>query len=84
MGYVRRGYSPLVVVIFAVVGWWMPWTIDGAERSAASPGEKAQTSLFGIQAEGAKFADLIRDVTAKVAASGSFDPANPARRRPWK
>ncbi|MCX5682644.1 MAG: hydrogenase iron-sulfur subunit [Planctomycetota bacterium] len=35
-------------------------------------------------AEGAKFADLIRDVTAKVAASGSFDPANPARRRPWK
>ena len=59
MGYVRRGYSPLVVVIFAVVGWWMPWTIDGAERSAASPGEKAQTSLFGIQAEGAKFAYVL-------------------------
>ena len=35
-------------------------------------------------AEGAKFADLIRDVTAKVAAIGSFEPANPARRRPWK
>jgi len=35
-------------------------------------------------AEGAKFADLIRDVTAKVTAIGSFEPANPARRRPWK
>jgi len=35
-------------------------------------------------AEGTKFAELIRDVTAKVAASGAFDPANPARRRPWK
>ena len=35
-------------------------------------------------AEGAKFADLIRNVTAKVAAIGSFEPANPARRGPWK
>jgi F420-non-reducing hydrogenase iron-sulfur subunit len=35
-------------------------------------------------AEGAKFADLIRDVTEKVRTVGSFEPANPARRGSWK
>ncbi|MBE3071199.1 MAG: hydrogenase iron-sulfur subunit [Planctomycetes bacterium] len=34
-------------------------------------------------AEGAKFAELINDVTAKVRDAGPFEPANPARRQPW-
>ena len=34
-------------------------------------------------AEGAKFAELINDVTAKVRDAGPFEPTNPARRPPW-
>ncbi len=35
-------------------------------------------------AEGAKFADLINDVTRQVREAGPFEPTNPARRPPWK
>jgi len=34
-------------------------------------------------AEGRKFADLINEITALVRAAGPFEPASPARRRPW-
>jgi len=35
-------------------------------------------------AEGAKFADLINDVTRQVRKAGPFEPTNPARRPSWK
>jgi coenzyme F420-reducing hydrogenase delta subunit len=35
-------------------------------------------------AEGAKFADLINDVTRQVRKAGPFEPTNPARRSSWK